>query len=61
VAAAITTAPAKAIAQPASSARGKPSRRTSPASTAMMIGPVLTSIAAVPASTSCSAVFSSTL
>ena len=54
-------APAKAIAQPAISVRGNPSLSTSPASTAIRIGPTLTSIAAVPASIRCSAALSATL
>ena len=48
----ISTQPENATAQPANTRRGErasPSRR--PASTAMRIGPVLMSIAAVPAST----------
>jgi hypothetical protein len=61
VAAPMTTAPANAIAQPASSLRGKPSCSNSPASTAMMIGPVLVRSAAVPASTRRSAAFTTTL
>ena len=50
VASPMTTAPAKATAQPTSSVRGKPSLSTTPASSAMKTGPTLTSIAAVPAS-----------
>src|SRR3954447_17705723 len=61
VAAPITIAPANATAHPARSVRGKPSRSMSPASSAMNTGPTLTSIAAVPASTRCSAAMSITL
>ena len=53
----MTTAPAKATAQPATSARGNPSLKSQPARSAIRIGPMLTSIAAVPASTRCSAAF----
>ena len=40
--------------------RGKPSPNSSPANSAMRIGPTLTSIAVVPASTRCSAAPSAT-
>src|SRR5215831_4233080 len=46
-----TTAPANDTASPASRRRGKPSRSSQPPSTAMTTGPMLTTIAAVPAST----------
>src|SRR3954466_9118968 len=58
VAAPMTIAPTNATAPPASSVRGKPSRRRTPASSAMNTGPMFTSIAAVPASTQCSAALS---
>ena len=61
LASAITTTPANATAQPVKSARGKPSRSTNPATTAMRTGPTFTSIAAVPASTRRSPEFSATL
>jgi hypothetical protein len=57
----ITTTPAKAIVLPTTSWRGKPSRSSRPASTAIMIGPTLMSMAAVPASTRRSAALSATL
>lgn len=61
VATPINTAPANATPAPTISQRGKPSPSRPPASSAMRIGPVLTSIAAVPASTCSSAAFSATL
>jgi hypothetical protein len=57
----MSTTPAKATAVPATSQRGKPSPRTSPARTAMRIGPMLTSIDVVPASRCCSAALSARL
>jgi hypothetical protein len=57
----MTIVPPKAIADPTTSRGGKPSPRNSPAKIAMRIGPTLTSIAAVPASTSCSAALRATL
>jgi hypothetical protein len=57
----ITTAPAKDTATPASSGRGKPSRSSQPPSSAIRIGPMLTTIAAVPASTCRSPQFSTTM
>jgi hypothetical protein len=50
--------PVKATAQPANSQRGKPSARKMPARMAIRIGPVLITIAAVPASTRRSAALS---
>ncbi len=61
VAKAMTAHPANATAQPAKSPGGKPSRRKIPARIAIRIGPMLTSIAAVPASTRRSASFRATL
>ena len=61
VASPIVTAPAKAMAQPASNRDGKPSPRNRPPMMAIRIGPTLTSIAAVPASTYRSAVFKARL
>jgi hypothetical protein len=55
------TQPENATAQPANSRRGNPSRRKIPARSAIRIGPVLISIAAVPASTRRSASFRVTL
>ncbi len=55
------TTPANATAQPVRSERGKPSFRTTPASTAIRIGPTFTSMAAVPASTRRSASLRATL
>ena len=57
----ITTQPAKAIAQPPNSRGGNPSFRKIPASRAIRIGPVLISIAAVPALIRRSAAFSEML
>jgi hypothetical protein len=53
--------PADATAHPARNRLGKPSRSIRPASNAISIGPTLTSIAAVPASTRLSASLSATL
>ena len=61
VATPISTAPLNATPAPISSQRGKPSSSSAPASSAIRTGPTLTSIAAVPASTRCSAAFSATL
>ena len=61
VANAIVTHPANATAHPAKRPGGKPSPRNTPAMIAIRIGPVFTSIAAVPASTCRSAAFSATL
>jgi len=57
----ITTQPAKAMAQPPNSRGGNPSFRKVPASSAIRIGPVLISIAAVPALIRRSAAFSEML
>ena len=57
----MTRAPANATALPITSERGKPSWSRNPASSARISGPMLTSIAAVPASTRCSAAFNATL
>jgi len=61
VASPTTIAPVKAIAQPITSVRGKPSPRSRPARSAINNGPTFTSMAAVPASTRCSASFSTGL
>jgi hypothetical protein len=61
VAAPISATPPNATVHPAKRPGGKPSRRNTPAKIAIRIGPVFTSIAAVPASTRCSAAFSTTL
>ena len=47
-----TIAPASDTAIPAPSRRGNPSRNSQPPSSAIRIGPTVTTIAAVPASTS---------
>jgi hypothetical protein len=57
----ITTAPANDTATPAISRRGKPSLSSQPPSSAIRIGPMLTSIEAVPASTCRSPQFSTTM
>jgi hypothetical protein len=57
----MSTTPANATAMPATSHRGKPSPSSRPAKTAIRIGPMLTSIAVVPASRYCSAALSATL
>ncbi len=56
-----TTAPANAMASPRTSVRGNRSRSSTPASSAISSGPMLTSIAAVPASTRSSPALSATL
>jgi len=61
VATPISATPPNATAQPAKRPGGKPSRRKIPAKIAIRIGPVFTSMAAVPASTRRSAAFSTTL
>ena len=61
VAAPTSTAPLNATSAPITSQRGKPSPSSSPANSAMRIGPTLTSIAVVPASTRCSAALRATL
>jgi hypothetical protein len=61
VATPMRTTPAKATVMPATSHRGNPSPRSSPAKTAIRIGPMFTSIAVVPASRCCSAALSATL
>jgi len=57
----MVTQPVNATAHPANRPGGKPSRRKIPAMIAIRIGPVFTSIAAVPASTRRSAAFRATL
>jgi hypothetical protein len=57
----MSTHPPKATAHPARSPGGKPSPRKIPARIVIRIGPVLTTIAAVPASTRRSAAFRVTL
>ena len=61
VATPMTVAPAKATSEPEIRRGGKPSPRKSPPRIAMRIGPTLTSIAAVPASTYRSPAFRTTL
>lgn len=56
-----TTTPANDTAMPSSSDRGKPSFSSRPLSRAITTGPMLTTIAAVPASTFCSPQFSATM
>ena len=57
----MSTTPVNATAHPVSSERGKPSFRTTPAITAIRIGPTFTIMAAVPASTRRSASLRATL
>ena len=57
----MSTAPVNDTGQPAKSREGKPSRRIHPAKIAIRIGPMLTSIAAVPATIHVSAAMSETL
>ena len=53
--------PANDTATPASSVRGRASLSSQPLSSAMITGPTLTTMAAVPASTFCSPQFSATM
>ena len=57
----MSTAPTNATPAPIASHFGMPSRRNTPAPSAMRIGPMLTIMAVVPASMDCSAVLSATL